>query len=107
MIKGKPLDFKSLFNYAAKCDELSKIVRDHSLDVWTAGVINKIHAYDPELVILGGGVMKSADVIIPFIKNKVNKHAWTPWGKVKIIQSKIPNRFALLGAYYLVKNNIP
>ncbi len=88
MIKGKPLDFKSLFNYAAKCDELSKIVRDHSLDVWTAGVIIKIHAYDPELVILGGGVMKSADVIIPFIKNKVNKHTWTPWEKLKLFNLK-------------------
>ena len=50
--------------------------------------------------------MKSADVIIPFIKNKVEKHAWTPWGEVQIKQSKIPNRSALLGAYYLAKNNI-
>jgi len=71
-----------------------------------AGVINQIHAYDPELIILGGGVMKSADVIIPFIKNNVKKHAWTPWGNVKIIQSKIPNRSALLGAYYLVTKNL-
>jgi len=106
LIKGNLLDFESLFKYASEGGELSKTVRDHCLGVWAAGIINQIHAYDPELVILGGGIMKSADVIIPFIKNKVEKQAWTPWGDVQIKQSKIPNRSALLGAYYLVKNNI-
>jgi len=106
LIQGSQLDFESLFKYAAKGGELSITVRNHCLDVWAAGIINLIHAYDPELVILGGGIMKSADVIIPFIKNKVEKHAWTPWGEVQIKQSRIPNRSALLGAYYLVKNNI-
>ena len=106
LIEGNELDFESLFKYAEEGGELSLSVRNHCLEVWSAGVINQIHAYDPELIILGGGVMKSADVIIPFIKNNVKKHAWTPWGNVKIIQSKIPNRSALLGAYYLVTKNL-
>ncbi|RLD83035.1 MAG: ROK family protein [Bacteroidetes bacterium] len=106
LIEGEELDFKSLFKFAAEGGALSLAVRDQCLEVWAAGVINQIHAYDPGLVILGGGVMKSADVIMPFIQNKVNKHAWTPWGKVKIKQSRIPNRSALLGAYYLVTNNL-
>ena len=106
LIEGNELDFESLFKYAEEGGELSLSVRNHCLEVWSAGVINQIHAYDPELIILGGGVMKSADVIIPFIKNNVKKHAWTPWGDVQIIQSKIPNRSALLGAYYLVTKNL-
>ena len=106
MIEGEELDFASLFKFADEGGELSLAVRDQCLEIWAAGVINQIHAYDPELVILGGGVMKSANVILPFIQNKVNKHAWTPWGNVKIIQSRIPNRSALLGAYYLVANNL-
>ncbi len=106
LIEGNQLDFESLFKYAEEGGELSLAVRNHCLEVWSAGVINQIHAYDPELIILGGGVMKSASVIIPFIKNNVKKHAWTPWGDVQIIQSKIPNRSALLGAYYLVTKNL-
>jgi glucokinase len=106
LIEGNELDFESLFKYAEEGGELSLSVRNHCLEIWSAGVINQIHAYDPELIILGGGVMKSADVIIPFIKNNVKKHAWTPWGDVQIIQSKIPNRSALLGAYYLVTKKI-
>ena len=106
MIEGKKLDFKSVFKFAKEGGELSRAVQNQCLEVWAAGVINQIHAFDPESVIIGGGVMKSADVIIPFIKNKIEKHAWTHWGKVKIIQSKIPNRSALLGGYYLVVNNL-
>ena len=106
LIEGALLDFESLFKFANKGGELSLAIRNHCLEVWSAAVINQIHAYDPEIVIIGGGVMQSAEIIIPFITNKVNKHAWTPWGKVNIKQSKIPNKSALLGAYYLVKRNL-
>jgi len=106
MIEGKELDFKSVFKIADEGGELSMDVRDRCLEVWAAGVINMVHAFDPEMVILGGGIMNSADVILPFIRDKVNNHAWTPWGNVKIIQSEIPNRSALLGAYYLVINKL-
>ncbi|MDA3906718.1 MAG: ROK family protein [Bacteroidales bacterium] len=106
LIEGEELDFKSLFKFAAEECDLSISVRDHCLNVWAAGVINMIHAYDPELVILGGGIMKSADIIIPFIQEKVDKQAWLPWGKLKVLPSKIPNRSALLGAYYLVTTNL-
>ncbi|SFZ93555.1 glucokinase [Flaviramulus basaltis] len=104
-IKGSNLDFESLFKCAAQGDTLSKDIRDYCLEVWSAGIINHIHAFDPEIVIIGGGITKSANTIIPFVKNKIKKHAWTPWGEVKIIKSEIPNRSALLGAYHLVGNN--
>ena len=106
MIEGDKLDFESVFKYAEEGGELSLAVRNQCLEVWSAGIINQIHAFDPELVIIGGGVMKSADVIIPFIKNMVEKHAWTHWGEVNIVPSKIPNRSALLGGYYLVIKNL-
>ncbi len=99
-------DFENLFRFAAEGDELCKSVRDECLNVWATGIVNLIHAYDPERVIIGGGVMRSADVILPFIRAKVNKHAWTPWGEVEIIPSEIPNLSALLGAHYLVEKGL-
>ncbi len=101
--KGKPLDFKLLFDVASQGDPMANDIKKQCLEVWAGCVINLIHAYDPELVILGGGVMKSADQIVPFVEKRVNERAWTPWGKVKIVPSKIPNKSALLGAAYTVK----
>ncbi|MCK5701657.1 MAG: ROK family protein, partial [Cyclobacteriaceae bacterium] len=78
-------------------------IRNYCIDVWAATVINMIHAYDPELVLLSGGVMKSSEVIIPAIREKVNEHAWTPWGKVKIKKEEHMDDAALLGLAYLLE----
>ena len=42
-----------------------------------------IHAYDPEIVIIGGGINKSHDIIIPYIQQHSDKNAWTVGGKVR------------------------
>jgi predicted NBD/HSP70 family sugar kinase len=45
------------------------------LNVWTVNAVALIHAYDPEVVVFGGGVMQSADVILPFVEEYVeNTH---------------------------------
>jgi len=97
------LDYKTLFDAARGKDEVAFEIMNHSLTVWSAGVVNMIHAYDPEIVILHGGVMKSADIIIPFIQEYINKHAWTPWGNVKIVESSSLDKAALFGMNYLCK----
>ena len=43
-------------------------IRDYCLEVWATAAVGLIHAYDPELIVIGGGVMRSADVILPYIQ---------------------------------------
>lgn len=62
--------------------------------------------FDPELIILSGGIMKSASVIIPVLQEKINQMAWTPWGKVKVVEAKFPDSAALLGADYLCRASL-
>jgi glucokinase len=61
-----------------------------------------VHAYDPEILVIGGGVMKSADVILPTIEAHVHRYAWTPWGKVQVRAAELGNNAALLGAVPLL-----
>lgn len=100
------LDFKALFHHAANNDKVAKEVLDHCLSAWSAGIISMIHAFDPELIILSGGIMKSASVFLPVLQENVNKHAWTPWGKVKIVEATYPDAAALFGADYLVRSSL-
>jgi glucokinase len=102
--KENSLDFESIFRCAKEKDELAIELRDRCLDIWSAAAVNLIHAYDPEILVIGGGVMASADYIIPYIQDKTDKHAWTPWGKVKVVGAENINTAALLGAAYLVFN---
>lgn len=98
------LDFKALFHHAGKNDQVSIEVLEQCLSAWSAGIITMIHAFDPEMIILSGGIMKSASVILPFIQEKVNQLAWTPWGKVKLVEARFPDSAALYGADYLVRS---
>jgi glucokinase len=78
-------------------------VRDHCLTVWSAGIVGLIHAYDPSVVVLGGGVMASADQIIPAVSSYIGRHAFTWWGKPELRAAKLGADAALIGAWHLLQ----
>ena len=100
------LGFRQLFAHAEMGDAIAQQVRERCLRVWAANAVSLIHAYDPEILILGGGVMQSADVIIPFIQNYVNEHTWSSWGKAQIRAASLGNSAALLGAIPLLSEEM-
>jgi glucokinase len=101
------LDFAAVFRQAAAGDVCAMRLRDHSLLVWSTLAVNLIHAYDPEIVILGGGIMASADVILPAVSDYVRRHAHTPWGKVRVVASELGDRAALVAGEWLVQEQFP
>lgn len=98
--RAATLDFKQIFRLASAGDGEALLVRNECMDVWSAAVITYIHAYDPEIVILGGGVMKSGKIILPYIREKVGQYAWCPTEKVKISSSRLSEEAALWGWAY-------
>jgi glucokinase len=96
------VDYNLVFSLSEEGDALAIEIVNLSLDVWSAGIINQIHAYDPELVVIGGGIMKSGSKILSYITSMVEKHAWTPWGKVKIVQADDLDWAALKGISFLL-----
>jgi glucokinase len=100
----KVLDYKTLISHAGNDDQAAKEVLEQCLTIYAAGIINMIHAFDPEIIIIGGGIMKSSDIILPALQEKVDRHAWTPWGKVKLLKAQHLDTAALYGADYLVRS---
>ncbi len=100
---GAPTNFKALFSGAAKGDRVASEIRDRCLHVWAANVVTQVLAYDPAIVVIGGGVMRSADMIIPFIQNYLNEHSWVVWGKPRVLAAKLGNDAALLGGVPLMR----
>jgi len=91
-----------LFENAHRGDGVAVAIRDRCLNIWAADAVGLVHMYDPEVIVIGGGVMKSADVIIPYVQEYVSKHAWTPWGKVQVRAAELGNNAGLLGAIPLL-----
>jgi glucokinase len=100
------LDYAAIFRLARQGDPRADQLLQRSLQVWGAVVVNLIHAYDPELVILGGGIMASAEVILPAVQSYVRAHARTPWGEVRVVASALGDRAALLGCEWLVSQQL-
>jgi glucokinase len=101
------LDFAAVFRTAAAGDPCALAVREHSLQVWSALVVSLIHVYDPELVVIGGGIMASADVILPAVREFVHRHANTPWGKVTIVPTALGDTAALVAGEWLLQDQFP
>jgi glucokinase len=72
-------------------------LRKRAIRVWSAALVNLIHAYDPECAVIGGGIMRSGKMILPKIRQHVLRHAWTPWGKVKIRSAALGNDAGMIG----------
>jgi glucokinase len=99
---GERLNFEILFETADRGDSVACEIRDRCLNVWSVAAIAMIHAYDPELLVMGGGVMKRAEAIIPYVQRYLDQHAWTEWGKVQVKAAQLGNDAALLGAVPLL-----
>ena len=40
---------------------------------------------------------------MPELQSRINQYAWTPWGKVKLVEAQYPDSAALFGADYMVR----
>ncbi len=100
---AEPLGFEAVFACAANGDRVALAVRDRCLRVWAAGAVAMVHAWDPEVLVVGGGVMRNASVVLPAIEAHVRRHAWTPWGRVEVRAAALGERAALLGAVPLLQ----
>jgi len=91
------IEFEHIFKFAQEGDHVAVDLTNYCMELWSCGLISYIHAFDPEIIILGGGVTKSADRIFPFLQDRVRKHTWTPWGEVIVSPSELNDKAAVLG----------
>jgi glucokinase len=100
------ISFEALFRIATHGDACALEVRDACIQVWAAGAVSMIHAYDPEVLIVGGGIMNSGAEILPAMSEYIDGHAWTPWGKVMTRAATLKDRAALIGAVPLFETEL-
>lgn len=98
------INFNVLFKRANQGDELAIQVRESCLKAWSVGVINLLHAYDPERIIIGGGIMKSKDIIIPYIKEMIGKYSWIQKDEIEVTSAEQIENAGILGVCHLLNH---
>jgi len=99
-------EFIHLFDEADKGDELAEVLLKQCLKAWGTCAVNIVHAHDPELIIIGGGIMKQQSQILPFLQQMVDEYAWLPAGTIKIVAAQQIVYAGLLGMEYLAHSLI-
>jgi len=102
--REEKIDYATLFRLAGRGDAFSVRLRDNCMEVWGAAIVTYIHAYDPDVVVLGGGVLRSAKVIIPFLQRYIDENAWTPHHRVEGKCAELGDTSAILGAVCCIMN---
>jgi glucokinase len=100
------IGFAELFDAIEAGDAVAAATLAHCLHVWSVLTVALIHAYDPEVVVFGGSVMKRAASILPGLQDYVDTHAWTPGRTVCLRAAELGSDAALLGAIPLIRQKL-
>jgi glucokinase len=92
------IDYGTLFRHYDSGDALAAAVLERSCDVWATLAVTLIHAYDPEVLVFGGAVMRRSEELLPRIRARVHDRAWTPGRSVRIEATALGDDAALYGA---------
>lgn len=95
------IDLVTIFDLSKQGDELARLLQNHCLEAWGIGLVNLIHAYDPEVIVIGGGISNASETLIPYFKKLIAERAWCPWGQPDIRPAQFPDTAAILGAVLL------
>mgnify|MGYP000715025149 CR=1 FL=1 len=99
---GEDANSFKLFEFYRRRD--SKVVKllDNALLYLGMAIANIVSFFDPEAVVIGGGVGENADVIIPKVRQIIKRYS-QPYiaNKVKVLPSILKNKAGLYGAMLL------
>lgn len=102
LASAEPLDYAAVFSAADAGDPCALRLRDRSLGVWGALAVSLIHAYDPAVLVFGGGILAAGESVLGPIRERVRRDACTPWGEVRVVASELGDDAALLACEWLV-----
>jgi glucokinase len=99
--KTHPVTTKDIFEAAVHGDLFARQSVDGLAEILGIGIANIVSLINPQIVVLGGSIGSSSQVILPRIRSVVKKCAQPVSGaSVKVVRSRLGTNAGLLGAAY-------
>lgn len=103
VFKSPDITAKTVFDAARAGDMLAQMIVERVVNALAIGVSNFIHIFNPEIVVVGGGVSRAGDVLFEPLRAKV-EHLVMPSFRntYRIVQSPLVEEAGILGAASIV-----
>jgi glucokinase len=99
--------FRELIEHAKDGDPCAGEIWAHCLRTWGEAMVSFIHLIDPELIVIGGGLMNDPEPVLESFRQTISELAWGGAPQVELVKAEHPNNAALLGASALFSNVTP
>jgi len=100
-----PLDYEIVFRLADEGDAVSRALVAWSLRVWAAVALTVVVAFDPAVLVLGGGVMSRQDIVIPAVRVHIARFRPGVRWDVSVVPSELGDDAALIGCERLLHDD--
>ena len=98
LARERVLNFEVLFREVDAGDAVANDMLAHCIKVWSVLTVGLVHAYGPELILFGGGVLQRGETLLSPIRKYVEAHVWrTSRGLPRVERALLGERAALLG----------
>lgn len=105
LARAAKIDYETIFALAARGDACSQALLQQSLKVWAVVVQNAVLAFDPEVVVLGGGVLRSCEIILPAMAEHLRQHMPGFPLPTPVVAAALGDDAALIGGAALFNQN--
>jgi glucokinase len=105
MVKGdlSRVQAKMVMEAAAQGDQMAREVVERFAEDLGLGIVNLLHIFDPQVVVLGGGVCRDLPKFRPALEAAVRRNVMAHLKeRVSLVQSTLGDDASLLGAAYVV-----
>lgn len=95
------VDYRAVFRHAAAGDRLAVELRERALAVWERLLVALVQQFDPQRVVLGGGVMAAGDEILPRLRERLDGYAAARGIRIELRRAELGDAAALVGCGWL------
>lgn len=95
---GAPIDGPAVFGAASRGDALAQDLVSEEADLLGVGIVNLLHLYSPDVVVVGGGLSNGFDLLHPGIVARINAAAMSPFRDIPVVRAGLGSDSGLVGA---------
>ena len=95
------ISYREVFLHSDGKDPLAMELRDAAIEGWSILLRNSIRQFDPERIILGGGIMQAGEAILEPLRESLRRSAFPGPREVELVAAKLGDNAALAGCAWL------